>query len=116
MTENPNFSYFDTVTGGNYETMMEFIEIFKEQLPEFIANFNNALAQKDYKMVAYTAHKATSSVSVFGMTFWAEKLKEIQTKIQNEQVPGNMEEIIALFEKESKETIEIAIHYAEKFK
>ncbi len=116
MKEKPDFTYFNSVTGGDYNTMLEFIDIFKEQLPEFVKNFYDAIDHNDYKAVAYTAHKATSTVSIFGMTSWINKLKEIQNEIQNGVIPSNLKKIISDFENDSKEVIEFALQYVHGLK
>lgn len=116
MKENVDFSYLNEVSGGDYSVMNEFIQIFKEQLPEFIQQFNYAIDNNDYQSFAAIAHKAKSSVSVFGMHRWATILKQIQIDINQGIIPDNLKQVIIDFEKDSLEIIEEAIKYAHKNK
>lgn len=116
MQHIPDFSYLNEVSGGDYTIMMEFIAIFKEQLPEFINDFKKAISEKNYNKVAGIAHKAKSTVSIFGMHDWAVKMKQIQLDINQNIIPDNIGQMIIDFENDSLETIEKAIVYAEKNK
>lgn len=112
-----SFNYLLEVSGGNYNTMIEIIEIFKEQIPEFVNQMKQAIENKDYKMLASIAHKAKSTVSIFDMHDWAEQLKQIQTNIiDNNQLPENIQEIINTFEKNCYDTLKKAIQFAEQYK
>lgn len=116
MQNTPDFSYLNEVSNGDYIVMMEFIAIFKEQLPTFIKDFNKAISEKNYNKVAAIAHKAKSTVSIFGMHDWALKMKQIELDINQNIIPNNLEQIMIDFENDSKETIEKATIYAEKNK
>jgi len=112
----PDFSYLNEVSGGDYTIMLEFIQIFKEQLPEFVQQLNNAINNNDYQSVAAIAHKAKSTVSIFGMHEWATILKQVQTDINQGTIPNNLKQMVVDFEKDSLEIIEKALQYAEKNK
>lgn len=116
MEQVPNFSYLDEISNGDYTIMMELISIFKKQIPEFIDEFNKAISEKNYKKVAAIAHKAKSSVEIFGLHKWAEILEQLQLDIDKNIVPENLEQMIIDFENDSKQIIEKAIIYAEKNK
>lgn len=116
MKDIPDFSYLNEVSGGDYAIMLEFIQIFKEQLPEFIQQLNEAIENKNYQSVASIAHKAKSTVSIFGMHEWATTLKQIQLDINQGNVPENLKQLVVDFEKDAIETIEEAIKYAERNK
>lgn len=116
MNSNIDFSYLNEVSGGNYSIMIEFIQIFKEQLPEFVQQLNHAIENNDYHGVAAIAHKAKSSVSVFGMHQWATILKQIQLDINEGKIPDNLKQMVVDFEKDSLDIIQEAINYANKNK
>ncbi len=107
----PDITYFMEVTGGDKNVMLEFLQIFKEQILEFINELNSAIQQGDFKKVAAVAHKAKSTVAVFGMKDWEFKLKEIQVKINEGIVPDNLNLLILQFEKDAYETYQ----FFEKF-
>ncbi|HNV94981.1 MAG TPA: Hpt domain-containing protein [Bacteroidales bacterium] len=112
----PDFSYLNEVSGGDYSIMLEFIQIFKEQLPEFVQQLNEAIENKNYQAVAAIAHKAKSTVSIFGMHEWATLLKQVQLDINQGIIPDNLKQMVVDFEKDGFEIIEEAIKYAEKNK
>ncbi len=109
-----DFKYFEEVTAGDKNTMLEFIQIFEEQIPEFTKQLKNALASKNYREIATIAHKAKSTIAVFGMKKWEEELKKIQINIYNEIIPDNLNFLILQLEKDAKETLKIYKDYVEK--
>lgn len=62
-----DLAYLNNITDGNKEIIEELITIFIEQIPEFTSDFNDGLAQKDWKKIAAAAHKAKSSVLSMGI-------------------------------------------------
>ncbi len=98
-------TYFLDVSAGDPLIMQELIDIFDEQIPEFVRDMKDALQVGDYKKFASVAHKAKSSVSVFGMKEWENHLKYIQTEILENRIPNNLFEIITKFEKDAYETL-----------
>lgn len=109
-----SFKYFDEITFGDKNLMKEFIEIFEEQIPEFVNDFKEALANQDYIKIAAVAHKAKSTISVFGMQKWEEQLKDIQTKIHQNIIPENIDLLFLQFEKDAYETLQIFKKYVAK--
>jgi|YNPMSStandDraft_1061717.scaffolds.fasta_scaffold02829_3 HPt (histidine-containing phosphotransfer) domain-containing protein len=111
---NIDFKYFNEVTSGDKNIMIEFIQIFEEQIPEFVNAFKNALQANDYNKIASIAHKAKSTVAVFGMKKWEDEFKNIQIKIQNKIIPDNLNLLILHFEKDAIETLKFFKNYVEK--
>ncbi|MCX7861672.1 MAG: Hpt domain-containing protein [Bacteroidales bacterium] len=106
-----NIAYFLDVSFGDKALMRELIQIFEEQIPVFVSGIKKANAEGDYKQIAAIAHKAKSSVAVFGMTAWEEKLKQLQVDIINNQIPQNIEELVQQFEKDAYETLNYFKNY-----
>ena len=73
----------DSISFGDNEFKKELIEIFLDQIPEFISNMKNFLEKGDLTHLAKEAHTAKSSVLIFGMTSTGNLLKEIQTLSEN---------------------------------
>lgn len=69
----------DRFSFGDEEFKKELINIFSEQLPEFIANLNRYFEKEEWENLAREAHTAKSSVLIFGMHDTGKMLKEIQT-------------------------------------
>lgn len=81
-----NIEQLDSVSFGDNEFKKELIEIFREQIPEFISNMNKFYAEGDLQNLAREAHTAKSSVLIFGMTNTGKSLKEIQLYSENKEI------------------------------
>jgi len=73
-----NLTYLQNITGGDPETIRELIELFIEQVPEFIGNLKGHLETKRYLELGKEAHKAKSSVMIMGMDDLGWDLKALQ--------------------------------------
>jgi len=62
-----NLSYLEEVADGDTELIKELINIFIDQLPEFIDGFDEAVQENDWLKIAAIAHKAKSSVVSMGL-------------------------------------------------
>ena len=78
-----NIEQLDSVSFGDNDFKKELIEIFLEQIPEFISNMKKFFAEGDLKNLAKEAHTAKSSVLIFDMTNTGKSLKEIQLLSEN---------------------------------
>ncbi len=73
-----DLTYLKEVTGGETEFMKDMINIFIEQVPEFIENMENHNNNGNYIDLGKEAHKAKSSVIILGMNELGVKMKELQ--------------------------------------
>lgn len=73
-----NLNYLQTITEGDTDTMRELIDLFIEQVPEFIGNLKKHLAEERYAELGNEAHKAKSSVMIMGMEGLGHDLKALQ--------------------------------------
>jgi HPt (histidine-containing phosphotransfer) domain-containing protein len=71
-------NYLEELSNGNKDFMIEIINIFVQQVPEFILNMNNFLKDGNYDSLIREAHTAKSSALVFKMEETAEVLKKIE--------------------------------------
>lgn len=78
-----NLSYLLEVTEGNKDLIIELIEIFKSQVPEFTELFNSYMNDSNWYQLGLVAHKAKSSVAVIGMSKLADDLKNLETLSKN---------------------------------
>lgn len=95
----------DRFAFGDEEFKKELINIFSEQLPEFIANLNRYFEKEEWENLAREAHTAKSSVLIFGMHNTGKVLKEIQTLAEVKaatELPQLLQEVIS----EMKEVLE----------
>ncbi|OFX47881.1 MAG: hypothetical protein A2046_02910 [Bacteroidetes bacterium GWA2_30_7] len=80
-----NLSYLNEVAEGNKDLIIELIEIYKSQIPEFIELFNTYLNSSNWYQIGLVAHKAKSSVAVIGMKKLAEDLNKLETLSKNSE-------------------------------
>jgi HPt (histidine-containing phosphotransfer) domain-containing protein len=73
-----NLKYLQDITEGDRESMREIINLFIEQVPEFIGNLKKHLAGENYVALGNEAHKAKSSVLIMGMENLGRDLKILQ--------------------------------------
>ena len=81
-----NIEQLDSVSFGDNEFKKELIEIFLEQIPEFISNMNKYFAEGDLINLAKEAHTAKSSALIFDMKNTGKSLKEIQLLSEDETI------------------------------
>jgi len=78
-----NFKYADLtylkgMAAGSNDLIKEMIEIFSDQIPEFIEELNQHLQNKDFEKLASVAHKAKSSINIMGLEELAKDLKTLE--------------------------------------
>ncbi|MFO8001959.1 MAG: Hpt domain-containing protein [Marinilabilia sp.] len=62
-----DLSYLESIAEGDKSIMNDLINIFLEQIPEFVDGLEQGFAEKRWLDVAAVAHKAKSSVISMGM-------------------------------------------------
>ncbi|MCY1719731.1 Hpt domain-containing protein [Prolixibacteraceae bacterium Z1-6] len=73
----------DAISGDDTGFKIELINIFLEQIPEFISNMTNSYNEENWKVLAREAHTAKSSALTFGMDETGDLLKNIQLHTEN---------------------------------
>ena len=71
-------NYLEELSNGNNEFIIEIINIFIQQVPEFISNMNKFLEDGNYESLSREAHTAKSSALIFNLEETAEILKTIE--------------------------------------
>lgn len=62
-----DLSFLNKISGGDREFIVEMINTFKEQVPEFIQNSQRYLGEKNYESLSREAHKFLPGVSFLGI-------------------------------------------------
>jgi len=73
-----DLTYLESMSMGSNELIIEMIQIFIDQLPEFTEGLTEHLQDGDYMALGALAHKAKSSVAVMGMESLATDLKTLE--------------------------------------
>lgn len=96
-----SLSYIKSAAGNDNSLINEFVTIFINQIPDFIADFNKALEGNNFDKIAKIAHTAKSSVAMMGMKGLADDVKSIEQIARNEQNISTIEKLIRKFEHET---------------
>ena len=73
-----DLSYLESMSMGSNDLIVEMIQIFVDQLPEFTGGLKEHLNNRDFPALGALAHKAKSSVAVMGMEALAADLKKLE--------------------------------------
>lgn len=73
-----DLTYLESMSMGSNELIVEMIQLFIDQLPEFTEGLVAHLTNSDYPALGALAHKAKSSVAVMGMNALAADLKTLE--------------------------------------
>lgn len=74
-----DLTYLESMSMGSNEMIIEMVELFIEQIPEFTDGLQSLLKDSNYSELGALAHKAKSSVAVMGMNQTADLLKQLET-------------------------------------
>ena len=73
-----DLSYLKEMSGNNKDIMVEMVEIFIEQNPEFTEGISSYFENKQWTELGAIAHKAKSSVRIMGMVELGDCLEKIE--------------------------------------
>nr|WP_320120183.1 Hpt domain-containing protein [uncultured Marinifilum sp.] len=73
-----DLSYLKEMSGNDNSIIEEMIEIFIEQIPEFIVEVSSYFESHDWNGLGAVAHKAKSSVRTMGMEHIGECLEKLE--------------------------------------
>ncbi len=97
-----NTEYLDSVSGGDNETFIEIVTLFKEQVVEFHDEMTSLLSRKDYHTLGLLAHKAKSSMAIMGMNDLALMLKTFELQAKEGKETEKYESYISRFRKDTE--------------
>lgn len=100
-----NLSYIEDAADSNNELIIEMINIFKAQIPEFIKIMKTSLENRDWNELRLIAHKAKSSVSMMGMNDISQELKTLEAYTTEEINISSYPKIISNFEEACNKAI-----------
>ena len=101
-----DLNYLRTITEGDSVAMREIINMFIEQVPEFIGNLNKYLKEEKYAELGKEAHKAKSSVMIMGMDDLGHDLKALQLATISRIRKENYAQQVSRFETECLAAVE----------
>ncbi len=84
--QKANLDYVEEISGGDNGFKKELIEIFINQIPDFISNMKKYLADNNLPDLAKEAHTAKSSALIFKMEETGKTLKKIQLNAEKNEL------------------------------
>ena len=90
-----DLSYLTDVASGSTEFMIDMIDIFLEQTPDYIIQLGLAIKDKNWPLVANVAHKIKPTLAFMGVISARDDMEEIE---ENARSLKNLEEIAPKFE------------------
>ena len=100
-----DLSYLENMSGGDKVLMKEMVEIFKEQVPEFVTEMKLCIENEDWKALASIAHKAKSSIAIVGLNDLTEELKQFENNVIQSNKISSFKSFILHFEETCKQAI-----------
>ena len=100
-----NLSYLESISEGNNDLIIDLIEIFKSQIPDFVLNMKSFYKNKEYKELGALAHRAKSSVAMMGISELEMEMKNLEITAKAEKEIHKYSELINKFEIITKEAI-----------
>lgn len=92
-----NFDYVESIAQGNNNFKQELLNLFKEQLPELKNSLNKYLNEENYDMLSSIAHKAKSSVSMFGIDVLKNDMEQLEQDAKKQINKENYKNIVGRF-------------------
>ncbi len=92
-----NLSYLESISNGDNHFILELIDMFFEQVPEYQKRLQLLYQKKDWYNLGRTAHKARSAILMVGMENLASELKKLEENAKVEKNIHEYQEIITKF-------------------
>ena len=100
-----DLTYLTNMAGGNPEIIKEMIQIFVDQVEEYINEMRKLLDDKDYLSLGKLAHKSKSSVAIMGMNDLASELKTLEILAKEGKEPEKYPSMVENFVSQCKSAI-----------
>jgi len=101
-----DLSYLKEISNGDNMFMIELIDMFFEQIPEYQVLLKEFFDKKEWLSLGRTAHKAKSSIIMMGLNDLGKELKWLEENAKEETNIDHFKEIIAKFVCDSNQAIE----------
>lgn len=80
-----DLSYLKEVASDNIEFMVEMIDIFLGQTPEYVSILSDAVSNKDWAKIAEMAHKIKPTLAFMGANEAKETMASIEYRARNKE-------------------------------
>lgn len=100
-----DLTYLNEISDGNTELIVELLDLFFVQIPEYQDSLNDLYHKKDWYNLGRIAHKAKSAILMVGMKELAIELKKLEENAKEEKNIHEYKEIIVKFVSDSNTAI-----------
>lgn len=100
-----DLSYLNEISDGNNELIVDLVNLFFVQIPEYQNSLNDLYNKKDWYNLGRIAHKAKSAILMVGMKDLAAELKKLEENAKEEKNIHEYKEIIVKFVRDSNTAI-----------
>lgn len=100
-----DLNYLESITEGDKDLILELIDIFKSQIPEYREDFKQAFENKDALRLSKIAHKAKSSVAIMGLTELTQVLRKLEFEAQEGTFSDHFASYIKQFEMDCADAV-----------
>lgn len=80
-----DLSYLQEVANDNTEFMVEMIDIFLAQTPEYVQSLSDAVANKDFSKIAEMAHKIKPTLAFMGANKARDAMASIELRAREKE-------------------------------
>ncbi len=80
-----DLSYLKEVSNDNTEFIVEMIDIFLAQTPDYVLILNNAIAEQDWSKIAEMAHKIKPTLGFMGADSAKGAMSSIESRAKDKQ-------------------------------
>jgi HPt (histidine-containing phosphotransfer) domain-containing protein len=101
-----NLDYLNEISDGNTDFIIDLIDMFFKQIPEYQISLSDLYDKKDWLNLGKLAHKAKSAILMVGMKELAEDLKKLEENAKEGININEYQEIIVKFVRDSNLAIE----------
>jgi len=101
-----NLDYLNEISNGNTDFIIDLIDMFFKQIPEYQISLSDLYDKKDWVNLGKLAHKAKSAILMVGMKELAEDLKKLEENAKEGININEYQEIIVKFVRDSNLAIE----------
>jgi HPt (histidine-containing phosphotransfer) domain-containing protein len=101
-----NLDYLNEISDGNADFIIDLIDMFFEQIPEYQISLSDLYDKKDWINLGKLAHKAKSAILMVGMEELACDLKKLEENAKEGININEYHEIIVKFVRDSNLAIE----------
>ena len=98
-----DLSYLNQIFQSNDEMINNIINLFLEQVPEYIQEMVNCVERNDLPSLHPLAHKAKSSIAMLGLKSMEKKILQIEHDSKHDQNLSSLPDLVRMVEHESQE-------------